>query len=169
VQLLRDESFGSDLWVREWRLPTRDNASLALFVREKHSRSRLSVGDAARTLLIVADDTFPTSTSLNLPLDGALFADFAARSGHDVFLVDVRGFGRADRPAEMSAPPDAHGPIVNTSVAADGLLAAASLVVAERGVARLNLLGWSWGASAAALFATRHPELAGRLVLYAPQ
>src|SRR5262245_13987305 len=43
--------------------------------------------------------------------------DYIARRGWDVYLVDVRGYGRSTRPPEMDQPAANNPPIVTTDVA----------------------------------------------------
>jgi len=40
--------------------------------------------------------------------------DYIARHGWDVYLIDVRGYGRSTRPPEMDQPAASNPPIVTT-------------------------------------------------------
>jgi pimeloyl-ACP methyl ester carboxylesterase len=95
--------------------------------------------------------------------------DLIAARGYDVYLVDVRGYGRSTRPAEMGQPPEANKPIVSTKVAAHDLGAAVDYILDKRKVSKINLMGWSWGTSIAGLYTSEHNDKINRLVLYAPQ
>ncbi|GAB4205352.1 MAG: alpha/beta hydrolase [Roseiflexaceae bacterium] len=70
---------------------------------------------------------------------------------YDVVMLDARGHGRSARVAGDFSP----GTLADDAAAALGAL----------GLAQVNLLGFSQGASTAALLADRNPELVGRLVL----
>ena len=61
--------------------------------------------------------TYPSETAFDLPIEGASMMDLIAARGYDVYLVDIRGYGRSTRPPEMSQPPEANQPIVSTEVA----------------------------------------------------
>src|SRR5215471_16252742 len=63
----------------------------------------------------------------------------------DVYLVDVRGYGRSTRPPEMDQPADSNAPIVTTDVAVKDVGSAIDFILQRRGISRINLMGWSWG------------------------
>lgn len=166
------------LWLREFCVPAAGSSSLTVFVRNKYMTATAAasapaassgVGVANRTVLLIAGATYPTSTSLDLALDGLSFADYLALSGYDVWLLDQRGYGRSDRPPEMSAPAADNPPICNTSTVAGDVGAAVDFIMAQRGVSSIALFGWSWGTSIMALYASSHAALVNKLVLYAPQ
>ena len=71
--------------------------------------------------------------------------DYIACRGFDVYLVDLRGYGRSTRPPEMAQPAEASKPIVTTDVAVADVGSAIEWITRQRQVKRLNLLGWSWG------------------------
>lgn len=137
-----------------------------LYVRNKHPAGQQSFGPE-RTLLFVHGASQPAEATFDLALDGHSWMDFIARRGWDVYLVDVRGYGRSTRPPEMDRPPEESPPIVRTDVAARDVAAAVDLVLRRRGIPRLNLLGWSWGTTLVGRYAATHPERVERLVLYA--
>ena len=73
---------------------------IELFVRNKHPTT-LSEWTPDRTLLFIHGATYPAETSFDLPIEGSSMMDMFARAGFDVFLVDVRGYGRSTRPPEI--------------------------------------------------------------------
>jgi pimeloyl-ACP methyl ester carboxylesterase len=158
---------------RELKLETSDtmiasgDEGVQLFVRNKHPAWRETAPD--KILLFVHGATYPAETAFDLPIEGVSMMDLIASRGYDVYLVDVRGYGRSTRPAEMSQPPDANKPIVPTSVAAHDLGAAVDYILRKRKVSRINLMGWSWGTSIAGLYTSEHNDKISKLVLYAPQ
>ena len=95
--------------------------------------------------------------------------DHIASRGFDVYLLDLRGYGRSSRPKEMSEPADRNGPIVTTEVAPRDVGAVVDHILQKRGIAKVNLIGWSWGTSIMASYAAENPGKVERLVLYAPQ
>jgi len=94
--------------------------------------------------------------------------DYVAQRGYDVYLVDVRGYGRSTRPAEMDAPADRNEPIVRTETAVKDVSAAVDFVLKRRAVKKLSLMGWSWGTSSMGWYTAQHNERVVKLVLYAP-
>ena len=94
--------------------------------------------------------------------------DLFAQNGYDVYLVDVRSYGRSTRPAEMDQPADANKPIASSEEAGRDLGAAVDYILSSRGIAKLNLMGWSWGTSIVGNYTSQHDDKINRLVLYAP-
>jgi pimeloyl-ACP methyl ester carboxylesterase len=154
------------LQMSEIMIPSGDEG-VQLFVRNKHPAGRETSPD--KILLFVHGATYPAETAFDLPIEGVSMMDLIAARGYDVYLVDVRGYGRSTRPAEMNQPPEANKPIVSTKVAARDLGAAVDYILNKRRVARINLMGWSWGTSIAGLYTSEHNDKVSRLVLYAPQ
>jgi pimeloyl-ACP methyl ester carboxylesterase len=140
---------------------------IQLFVRNKHPAGKETSPD--KILLFVHGATYPAETAFDLPIEGVSMMDLIAARGYDVYLVDVRGYGRSTRPAEMSQPPAANKPIVSTKVAAQDLGAAVDYILRKRKVSRINVMGWSWGTSIAGMYTSEHNDKVSRLVLYAPQ
>jgi pimeloyl-ACP methyl ester carboxylesterase len=141
---------------------------IELYVRNKHPEGMAKVkGD--KVLLFVHGATYPSETAFDLQLNGMSWMDYIARHGYDVYLVDVRGYGRSTRPKEMSEPAEKNPPIVRTPVAASDVGAAVEFIRKRRGVDKINLMGWSWGTSIMGLYTINNNEKVNKLVLYAPQ
>src|SRR5262249_29953053 len=107
-------------------------------------------------------------TSFDLPVGGQSWMEHIAARGFDVYLLDLRGYGKSTRPKEMSEPAEANPPIVSTEVAIRDVGAAVDFVLARRSIPRLHLIGWSWGTTLMAGFAADNPGKVQRLALYAP-
>jgi pimeloyl-ACP methyl ester carboxylesterase len=121
-----------------------------------------------RTVLYVHGATYPAHTAFDLQLGGMSWMDYIASRGFDVWLVNVRGYGLSTRPAAMSQPPEANEPLTRGDVAVRDIGAVVDHILAKRGIAKLNLLGWSWGTALMGSYATQNPSKVNRLVLYAP-
>ena len=160
------EAKGPKLETTDTMIPSGD-AGIQLFVRNKHLAGREMSPD--KILLFVHGATYPAETAFDLPIEGVSMMDLIAGRGYDVYLVDVRGYGRSTRPPEMSQPPAANKPIVSTAVAAHDLGAAVDYILKKRKVSKINVMGWSWGTSIAGLYTSEHNAKVSRLVLYAPQ
>jgi pimeloyl-ACP methyl ester carboxylesterase len=144
-----------------------DTPGIQLYIRNKRPADLRAVGPE-RVLLYVHGATYPSETAFDLPLGGFSWMDYIACRGFDVYLVDLRGYGRSTRPPEMDRPAEESGPIVTTAVALRDVGAAVEHVLARRKLKQLNLLGWSWGTSIMATYAAANPERVRRLALYAP-
>ena len=152
--------------VAEYMVPS--DPGIELYVREKHAAGVQSFA-SDRILLFVHGATYPAETSFDLPVGGKSMMDILAARGWDVWLVDVRGYSRSTRPASMDGPPGEGTPVASTAEAARDVGAAVDFILKRRGVAKLDLMGWSWGTSIMGLYTTTHNDKVGRLVLYAPQ
>jgi pimeloyl-ACP methyl ester carboxylesterase len=155
----------SNLVSEDLRIPS-DTPGIELFLRNKHPKDRAP--SAGRVLLYVHGATYPSETAFDLKLDGMSWMDYIAAQGWDVWLVDLRGYGRSTRPPEMGRPAKDNAPLVTTDVAVRDVGAAVDYILARRGISKLSLLGWSWGTSIMGAYAAANNDKVDRLVLYAP-
>ena len=119
-------------------------------------------------MLFVHGATYPAHTNFDLKLDGVSWMEYIAARGYDVYLLDVRGYGKSTRPKEMAEKPDAHPPIVRSDTAVKDVSAVVDFILKRRNIPRLELIGWSWGTTLMASYTTRNVRKVERLVLYAP-
>ena len=140
---------------------------IEIYVRNKRPAD-MTTFRPERTVLYVHGATYPASTAFDLQLDGMSWMDYIAARGYDVYLLDLRGYGRSTRPKEMDEAPEANPPIVRGTAAVKDISAVVDFILARHGIARLNLLGWSWGTTLMATYTTHNPGKVERLVLYAP-
>jgi pimeloyl-ACP methyl ester carboxylesterase len=150
----------------EMMVPASDPA-IEIFVRNKRPAD-MNAFAPARTVLFVHGATYPASTAFDLALDGLSWMDYIAAHGYDVYLLDLRGYGRSTRPKEMAEKPQANGPIVRGDTAIKDIDAVVDFILKRRNIARLNLIGWSWGTTLMPTYTTGHADKVERLVLYAP-
>lgn len=153
------------LLVEEAMVPS--DPGIQLYVRNKRLAGT-GVFGPDRTLLFVHGATYPASTAFDLPLGGRSWMDVLAQRGFDVWLMDVRGYGRSTRPASLDQPPDANPPSGSTEEAVRDFAAVADHILRTRGLDRLGVMGWSWGTTIAGGYAAQAPGKVNRLVLYAP-
>jgi pimeloyl-ACP methyl ester carboxylesterase len=144
-----------------------DTEAVQLYMRNKRPAD-MKRFQAERTLLYVHGATYPAETTFDLALGGFSWMDYLACRGYDVYLVDLRGYGRSTRPPEMDKPAEAGKPIVRTDMAVRDVASAVDHVLARRGVKKLDLLGWSWGTTIMGTYASTRPARVHKLVLYAP-
>jgi len=141
---------------------------IQIFVRNKHLKSVKNF-DSDKIVLFVHGSTYPADTSFDLPLDGLSWMDYIAQRGFDVYLLDLRGYGRSTRPPEMDQPAEKNPPIVTTDVAVRDVAAVVDNILARRKVSKINLIGWSWGTTIMASYTTQNNAKVEKLVLYAAQ
>jgi pimeloyl-ACP methyl ester carboxylesterase len=153
------------LVMEEMMVPAKD-PGIELYVRNKHPATMTKFAPE-KTVLFVHGATYPAETAFDLPLDGLSWMDYIALRGYDVYLLDIRGYGRSTRPPQMSEPADRNPPFADTETAARDIGAAVDHILARRGLKKLNLIGWSWGTATMATYAAANPDKVQRLVLYA--
>src|SRR5215510_12493977 len=120
------------------------DAGIEIYVRNKRPAS-MTPFRPERTVLYVHGATYPASTAFDLKLDGISWMEYIAARGYDVYLLDLRGYGKSTRPKEMSEEPTANQPIVRGDTAVKDIGTVVDFILARRNVARLDLMGWSWG------------------------
>ena len=118
-----------------------DTPGIELFLRNKHPKDRTA--STGRVLLYVHGATYPSETAFDLRLDGLSWMDYIAAHGWDVWLVDLRGYGRSTRPPEMEKAAKDNVPLVTTDVAVRDVGAAVDYIMKQRGISKLSLLGRS--------------------------
>ncbi len=143
------------------------DAGIEIYVRNKRPAD-MTTFRPERTLLYVHGATYPASTAFDLQLDGLSWMDYVAARGYDVYLLDLRGYGKSTRPKEMSQEPTANPPIVRGDTAVKDIGTVVDFIRDRRKIARVNLMGWSWGTVTMATYTTQNADKVERLVLYAP-
>ena len=157
----------SKIQMAEYMIPS-DTAGIALYVRNKHLAG-MKTFSPEKTVLYVHGSTYPAETAFDLPLGGVSWMEYMAARGYDVWLVDLRGYGKSTRPPEMDQPAEQNAPLVTTDVAVRDVASAVNYILEQRHIAKLNLLGWSWGTTIMGKYTTEHNDKVNKLVLYAPQ
>jgi len=143
------------------------DAGIEIFVRNKRP-ANMTAFRPERTVVYVHGATYPSSTAFDLKLDGLSWMEYIASRGYDVYLLDLRGYGKSTRPKEMSEKPETNPPIVRGDTAVKDIGTVVDFVLARRNIPRVNLLGWSWGTALMATYTTQNNAKVERLVLYAP-
>ena len=140
---------------------------IEIYVRNKRPAD-MTAFRSERTVLYAHGATYPSETAFDLKLDGLSWMEYIAARGYDVWLLDLRGYGRSTRPKEMAEKPEANPPIVRGDTAVKDISTVVDFILQRRNIARLNLLGWSWGTTNMATYTTGHADKVERLILYAP-
>ncbi|WP_431271241.1 alpha/beta hydrolase [Dankookia sp. P2] len=157
----------AQLATEEFMVPAKD-PGIEIFVRNKRPEG-MAAFTPGRTLLFVHGATYPAHTAFDLPLGGLSWMDYIAGRGFDVWCMDIRGYGRSTRPAEMSQPPEANPPLVRGDAAVADIGAVNAFIRQKRSLPRIVHMGWSWGTGLTGRFAADNPSVVERVVLYAPQ
>jgi pimeloyl-ACP methyl ester carboxylesterase len=157
---------GSSIAMEEFMVPS--EPGIELYVRNKHAAGRSSYG-GDKVVLFVHGATYPSETAFDLQLNGMSWMDYIAQHGYDVYLVDVRGYGRSTRPPQMDQPADRNEPFGGSATAVKDLAAAVEFIRKRRNVDKINLLGWSWGTTIMGWYTAQNNDKVHKLVLYAPQ
>jgi pimeloyl-ACP methyl ester carboxylesterase len=108
------------LETKSFTIPSVD-PGVELYMRNKHPVGMTAFSED-KTVLFIHGATYPAESAFDLPSEGVSMMDLIAQQGYDVYLIDVRGYGGSTRPPEMDQP---------------------------RNLAKLDLMGWSWGTSTA--------------------
>jgi pimeloyl-ACP methyl ester carboxylesterase len=108
------------------------------------------------------------SAAFDLPFGGISWMDYIAARGFDVYCIDLPGYGRSERPAQMAEPAENNPPFMRTPDAAECVGTVVDFVCDRRGVDRLCLVGWSWGTAITSTYTASHADRVERLALYAP-
>ena len=86
--------------MEEMMVPSSD-PGIEIYVRNKRPAD-MTTFRPERTVLYVHGATYPASTAFDLQLGGMSWMDYIAARGYDVYLLDLRGYGKSTRPKEMS-------------------------------------------------------------------
>ena len=162
-----DASAQSQQLITEEMMVKSPDPEIEIFVRNKRPAS-LNSFRPERTVLFVHGATYPAHSAFDLPLGGQSWMEYIASRGYDVYLLDVRGYGKSTRPKEMSEDAKNNPPIVRGETAVKDIGTVVDFILARRNIPRLNLLGWSWGTTLMATYTTQNPDKVERLALYAP-
>lgn len=137
-------------------------AGMKLYLREKRPAGRLNC--SGPVVLFLHPFGVPAATAFDVP--GYSWMDYVAQRGYDAFALDIRGFGRSSRPAEMGRPATESAPVVRAIDAVRDVDAAVNYIRRVCVTDRVSVVGWSWGAVVAGMYAAEHPNRVDRLVLY---
>src|SRR5437016_5204828 len=106
----------SPQFVMEEVMVPSSEAGIEIYVRNKRLADRESFRPE-RTVLYVHGATYPASTAFDLKLDGLSWMEYIAARGYDVYLLDLRGYGKSVRPKEMGEAAETSAPIVRGDTA----------------------------------------------------
>src|SRR5262249_30386402 len=142
--------------VTEEMMAKSPDPGIEIYVRNKRPAD-MTTFRPERTVLYVHGATYPASTAFDLQLDGMSWMDYIAARGYDVYLLDLRGYGKSTGQKEMPKDPNANPPIVRGDTAVRDIGTVVDFILARRNIPRLNLIGWSWGTVTMSTYTTQNP------------
>jgi pimeloyl-ACP methyl ester carboxylesterase len=145
--------------------------TVLIHVREVVLKGRERTAPAEGKVLLLAHGA---STPGYIGFDGSCkncsMMRYFALAGWDTFALDYEGFGMSTRSPVVDMPalfPESQVPTV-TDVAVGDIERVVDFVCNLRGVEKVSLFGWSFGAiRSAPIYTIRHPEKVAKLVLFA--
>jgi alpha-beta hydrolase superfamily lysophospholipase len=91
--------------VTEEMMVKTSDPGIEIYVRNKRPADMTSFRPE-QTVLYVHGATYPSETAFDLKLDGVSWMEYIASRGYDVWLLDLRGYGKSTRPPEMADKPE---------------------------------------------------------------
>jgi pimeloyl-ACP methyl ester carboxylesterase len=140
---------------------------IKLFVREKMAEGNTRFTDD-NVVLFLHGATAPSTCDFDLSYQDYSWADWMVKRGYVVYMGDYRNYGFSTREKAMDEPPAKNQPVTRSYLALRDIEAMVNHIKATRGVKKVALVGWSWGAMMAGYYASLHSENVSKLVLYAP-
>ena len=166
-------------------VPANKGEQVRIFVREK---VLIRDGSTPRpVVLMVHGGVSPSTLAFDVEHENYSWMNYLARAGFDVFAMDMTGYGKSSRP-KMDDPcnvgpnlqktlvpktlkeackPSYPYQMVNRQSEHDDLDRVIEYIRKLRGVAKVNLLGWSGGGYRIGTYTSERPEKVDKLVIYA--
>ena len=143
------------------------DSGIKLFLREKMAEGNTRFADD-NVVLFLHGATGPSSCDFDLGYKDYSWADWLVKRGYVVYMGDYRNYGGSSREKAMDEPAANNQPVTRSYLALRDIEAMVAHIKRTRGVRKVTLIGWSWGAMMAGYYASLHSEDVHKLVLYAP-
>ena len=140
---------------------------IKLFIREKMAEGNTRFTDD-NVILFLHGATAPSACDFDLTYQDYSWADWMVKRGYVVTMGDYRNYGYSSREPAMDEPAAKNQPVTRSYLALRDIEAMVNHIKGKRGVKKVTLIGWSWGAMMAGYYASLHSENVNKLVLYAP-
>jgi len=140
---------------------------IRLFVREKMQEGNTQFTNE-NIVLFLHGATGPATCDFDLAYKDYSWADWLVKRGYVVWMGDYRNYGYSTREQAMDEPAAKNQPVTRSYQALRDIEAMVNYIKRTRGVQKVTLIGWSWGAMLAGYYASLHSENVHKLVLYAP-
>jgi len=155
-----------------------------LYLRERALPEVMRKGAGDKVVLFVHGAGTPAEVSFDVPYQDYSWMGYLAKAGYDVFSVDMTGYGRSARPAQMNdkcnlsveqqksfgaaCPQSYPGALTNIESDWNDISAAVDFIKKLRRVTKVSLVGWSQGGPRAGGWTANHPDQVSKLILLAP-
>ena len=113
------------------------DAGIEIFVRNKRPAS-MKWYRSDRTVLFVHGATYPAHAAFDLRLGGQSWMEYIASRGYDVYLLDVRGYGKSTRPKEMAEDAKINPPIVRGDTAVKDIGTVVDFILSRAATSRAS-------------------------------
>jgi len=140
---------------------------IRLFVREKMPEGNTQFTNE-NVVLFLHGATGPSTCDFDLGYKDYSWADWLVKRGYVVWMGDYRNYGYSTREKAMDEPATNNQPVTRSYQALRDIEAMMNHIKRTRGVQKVTLIGWSWGAMLAGYYASLHSENVHKLVFYAP-
>lgn len=118
-------------------------------------------------VLMLHGSSFPSAQSFGFRMNNYSWMDHLTENSYEVYALDFLGYGNADRYPEIEENAAAGELLGRAAALYKDVDQAVDLILKRTGKSKVYLIGHSWGASVAALYATKFPDKLSRLVLFA--
>ena len=137
-----------------------------LFVREKRAEGMKATED--NTVLFIHGATFPSTPDFDLQYKDYSWADWMVKHGYVVYMFDKRNYGFSSREKAMDEPPGNNKPVSRSYLVIRDIGSVVDHIRAKNKIAKVTLIGWSWGAMTGGYYTSLQSEKVKKLVMYAP-
>jgi pimeloyl-ACP methyl ester carboxylesterase len=116
-------------------------------------------------IVLIHGARVPGVASFDLPVPGGSLAADLAATGHDVYVMDARGYGGSTRMASMAAPPQPGVTLGRSGEIVRDIAAVVDWIAIQRKRGKPVLLGWATGGHWVGHFATLYSDRVAGIVL----
>ena len=151
--------------VNEYDLIRTESHIPGLNIALMHKEPATPSDDSA--ILFLHGSSFPSALSFGFKMNGHSWVDDMTKNGYDAYALDFLGYGYSDRYPEMEINLTTGNPVGRALEVCLDVDKAVDLIIRRTGKAKVYLIGHSWGASVAALYASKYPDKVSKLILFA--
>jgi pimeloyl-ACP methyl ester carboxylesterase len=116
-------------------------------------------------VLLVHGARVPGLASFDLPVAGGSLAADLGRAGHEIYVMDARGYGGSTRPSEMSQPPSTGPPLVRSSEIVRDIATVVEWIRGRHPNTKPLVLGWATGGHWAGYFTSLYSDRTSGLIV----
>ena len=140
---------------------------IKLFVRSKQPETPIRASDD-NVVLFIHGATYPSTPDFDLQYKDYSWADWMVDKGYIVYMFDKRNYGFSSREKAMDEPAGSNRPVTRSYLAVRDIGAVVDHIRKRHRIAKVTLIGWSWGATTAGFYTSLNSDKVRKLVLYAP-